>query len=159
MRDLKVESDFEMETSLAFWNQTLSAIPLQENELHCSLVPKSFEMTSELEKDETTCVESSEDAETKNMSSPGFSDIKSLLDQDFNKVSVTEESAVSKTSTSCMKRGSRKRKDVVLKTVLRKCRKYLQQRLVSLTGFVCSKKIKEDDPLLPSLEKLLEEMP
>ena len=93
------------------------------------------------------------------MTSPGFSDIKSLLDQDFNKESETEESAASPTKENCMKRGSRKRKDVVLKTALRKCRKFLQQRLVSLTGFVCSKKVKENDPLIPALEKLLEEMP
>lgn len=52
--ELKIESEFEMETSLAFWNQTLSALPLKEKELHCSLMPKSFESTSELEK-VTTC--------------------------------------------------------------------------------------------------------
>ena len=53
-RDMKVESDFEMQTSLAFWNQTLSAIPLNDTELQCSLVPRSFEVNSELEK-VTTC--------------------------------------------------------------------------------------------------------
>lgn len=92
------------------------------------------------------------------MTSPGFSDIKSLLDQDFGKEEPKTDDSAAKSST-CMKRGTRKRKDVVLKTALRKCRKYLQLRLVALTGFVCSKKLKNNDPLVPALLKLVEEMP
>ena len=156
---MKIESDFEMQTSLAFWNQTLRTNPIQEEDLHCSILPPTFESSMDFDKP-TTNQDSSEEAATITNSSPGFSEIKSLLDQDFSKESETEEeSATSKSGNALMKRGSRKRKDVVLKTALRKCRKYLQQRLVSLTGFVCSKKVKENDPLLPALDKLLEEMP
>ena len=54
---------------------------------------------------------------------------------------------------------TKKRKDVILKTVLRKARKFFQVELTKLTGFICSKKEKKDDPLVPSLQRLVAELP
>ena len=52
---------------------------------------------------------------------------------------------------------SRKRKDVALKTALRRCRRFLQQRMQALTGFVCSKKPKSNDPLFSAVLKYYQE--
>ena len=51
-----------------------------------------------------------------------------------------------------------KRKDVLLKTMLRKCRKQLQVRMCKLTGFVGSKKVKENDPFVSNLTQFTDFM-
>jgi len=93
---VKVEPDFEMQTSDAFWHMTLRTNPIQEEDLHCSILPPTFESSLDFDKP-TTNQDSSEDIATLMHKSPGFSEIKSLLDQDFSKESETEEeSATSK---------------------------------------------------------------
>ena len=51
-----------------------------------------------------------------------------------------------------------KRKDVVLKTALRRCRKHFSRQMASLTGYVCSKKPKPDDPLLACIRQMVAEL-
>ena len=142
-----IEPQFELETQLEFWNQTLAAKPISEDDLHFEELPVSLSPDADKTLDETASQEPVAE-------SPTGKDIKELLDQES--VKDCSETAI---SSSAMKRGRRKRKDVVLKTALRKCRKFLQQRMVAMTGFVCSKKPKADDPLVPSLAKLRGEMP
>lgn len=45
----------------------------------------------------------------------------------------------------------------MLKTALRRCRKYYQTQLYEKTKFVCSKKEKVDDPFIPALHSFMEE--
>lgn len=97
--------------------------------------------------------------------SPGFSDIKELLDSFDEKQQKTVSPPPSTCHDSDEEAAShwfastKKRKDVILKTVLRRCRKFFQSELSSLTGFVCSKKEKVNDPLVPALRQLLNELP
>jgi hypothetical protein len=141
------EPEFEMQTQLDFWNKTLAAKPISDEDLRGEAQPISFSPESDRTMEETESVPAQPE-------SPVAKDIKELLDQESLK-----DSSDTAISSSAMKRGRRKRKDVVLKTALRKCRKFLQQRLVALTGFVCSKKPKTEDPLVPCLEQLRGEMP
>jgi hypothetical protein len=139
---------FEAETTLNFLNKTLGVKPIEDSDLKVQLVPLCFDLNATLD---STVSEDDSSFSIPN-ESPGFNEIKSLL-TDTETTKTFEESDSNKKPQSLPFALSKKRKDVLLKTVLRKCRKFLQQSINQHTGFVCSKKAKSDDPLYECLQK------
>lgn len=70
------------------------------------------------------------------------------------KVKVSEES---QNSSEEPKKKKKKRRDVIFKTILRECRRYFQIQLSDLTGFISSKKTRNDDYMYKCMEKFNKE--
>jgi hypothetical protein len=56
------------------------------------------------------------------------------------------------------KKPNKRRRDVIFKTILRECRRFLQIQLSELTGFVTSRKVRHDDYMYLCMEKFNKEI-
>jgi len=72
-------------------------------------------------------------------------DSKKPVVDDFESEKLDESSCKSEYTPSTTHKKRKRRRDVIFKTILRECRRYLQVQLSNLTGFITSKKPRNDD--------------
>jgi len=68
-----------------------------------------------------------------------------------------KDSIESQDSSEEPKKKRKRRRDVIFKTILRECRRYFQIQLSDLTGFISSKKPRNDDYMYKCMEKFNKE--
>lgn len=152
--------NFEENLAQDFLNYQFTATPLKptKSQVDDSIPEKKRHSVSV---DETTEISDEVSLSSLN-SSPGFRKISHTVNtidrtaEEFKEKSLKDKEPLHSNNWFTT---TKKRKDVILKTVLRKARKFFQVELTKLTGFICSKKEKKDDPLVPSLQQLLAELP
>lgn len=149
---------FEDRLALNFINSQLGANPIKNEDIVLAK-PLVEPVSADLETKERSIRTLTEMNE-----SPKFSEIESLLSP---KPVQSKNSSSSETGDQTEQKSeeetnwfttTKKRKDVILKTVLRRCRKHYQTMLSTVADFKCSKKLKADDPLVPALRQVLEVM-
>lgn len=70
-----------------------------------------------------------------------------------DEASKVKESDKSDSPSEGPKKKRKKRRDVIFKTILRECRRYYQIQLSDLTGFISSKKARNDDYMYKCMDK------